>query len=96
MFNNDIAWVQEVRGPDPEFNEVAKEFFAKVEPRLLRPLQMGARSIQPVLVHGELWDENIELDEDSGKLTVFDACCCYGHRECELLYTGVVSNGRGD
>lgn len=81
MFRNDIAWEQEMRGPDPEFTEVAEEFFAKVVPRLLRPLQTGGRSIEPVLVHGDLCDEKMELDKDTGKLIVFDACCCYGHRE---------------
>ena len=79
-------------GQDFELNQVAEEFFAKVVPRPLRPLQTGGRRIEPVLVQGDFWDENIRLDRDTGKLTIFDACCCYEHRECKSLYTGVVSN----
>jgi hypothetical protein len=41
-------------GADTEFNSVAEEFFEKVVPRLLRPLQSGGRSIKPTLVHGDL------------------------------------------
>ncbi|KAM0280148.1 hypothetical protein ACHAQH_004220 [Verticillium albo-atrum] len=58
MFKKDIIWEQSVRGPGPEFDKVAEEFFAKVVPRLLRPLQTGGRSIDPVLAHGDLWDGN--------------------------------------
>lgn len=84
MFRNDIAWEQSVRGEDPEFNQVAEEFFQKVVPRLLRPLQTGGRSIQPVLIHGDLWDGNVEFDMETNKPIIFDACCCYGHNEFEL------------
>ncbi|MBE3042140.1 fructosamine kinase family protein, partial [Candidatus Bathyarchaeota archaeon] len=69
---------------DPEFNEVAEQFFERVVPRLLRPLQMGGRNIDPVLIHGDLWDGNIEFDKDTDKPIIFDACCCYGHFECEF------------
>jgi fructosamine-3-kinase len=82
MFRNDIVWEQSVRGEDPEFTEVAEQFFQKVVPRLLRPLE---GTIQPVLVHGDLWDGNVEFDMDTNKPIIFDACCCYGHRECGFL-----------
>ncbi|KAK8130789.1 hypothetical protein PG999_003169 [Apiospora kogelbergensis] len=39
---SDIAWMSSIRGPDAEFDVVVKEFFDKVVPRLLRPLQTGA------------------------------------------------------
>lgn len=81
---NDIAWEQYVRGLDSEFNEVAEEFVAKVVPRLLRPLETGGRRVEPVLIHGDLWDGNIEIDKERGTPFTFDACCCYGHRECRF------------
>lgn len=92
MFKNDILWEQSVRGPDPEFNLVAEEFFQKVVPRLLRPLQTGCRTIQPALVHGDLWDGNVEFDIETDVPIIFDACCCYGHRECKLSLSSYVLN----
>ncbi|SPO01576.1 uncharacterized protein DNG_04249 [Cephalotrichum gorgonifer] len=41
QFRSDIAWEQSIAGPDPEFDRVADEFFEKVIPRLLRPLETG-------------------------------------------------------
>lgn len=96
MFRNDITWVQKVRAQDLELNEVAEEFFANVVPRLLRPFQTARRSIEPVLVHGDMWNDDMEMDTDNRKLTVFDGCCCYGHSAYKLFYTGVVPHGCSD
>ncbi|KAI4658989.1 uncharacterized protein J4E78_005412 [Alternaria triticimaculans] len=65
QLQSDIKWEQSVRGVDPDFNEVAEEFFAKVIPRLLRPLQSGGRTINPTLVHGDLWHGNAQVDMDT-------------------------------
>lgn len=81
QLRSDVVWEQSVRGEDADFNEVAERFFAKVIPRLLRPLQTGGRSIKPVLVHGDLWHGNVGIDEDTGQLILFDSCCCYAHNE---------------
>ncbi|KAK8032310.1 hypothetical protein PG990_002044 [Apiospora arundinis] len=62
QFKKEIAWEQSVRGEDAEMEQIAEEFFAKVIPRLLRPLQTEGRSIKPVLCHGDLWHGNIEFD----------------------------------
>lgn len=79
-----IQWLHSVRGPDPEFDKVARKFFEKVVPRLLRPLQSGGRSINPVLVHGDVWPGNVQLDTATQQVILFDACCCYGHNELDL------------
>ncbi|OAL43082.1 hypothetical protein IQ07DRAFT_650360 [Pyrenochaeta sp. DS3sAY3a] len=84
QLQSDITWEQTVRGVDPEFNLVAKEFFKKVIPRLLRPLQSGGRSIKPTLVHGDLWQGNAQFDKETKRLILFDSCCCYAHNEMEL------------
>ena len=85
QFRSDIEWEQRVRGIDPEFSEIADEFFQKVIPRLLRPLQSGGRSIKPVLVHGDIWHDNAQIDMDSNRVILFDSCCCYAHNECKLV-----------
>ncbi|KEY71832.1 hypothetical protein S7711_10062 [Stachybotrys chartarum IBT 7711] len=84
QFRSDIEWEQGIRGPDREFNNVVDEFFQKVIPRLLRPLQTGGRSIKPVLVHGDIWHGNVKIDSASQKVILFDSCCCYAHNELEL------------
>ncbi|KAJ0122585.1 uncharacterized protein J7T55_003099 [Diaporthe amygdali] len=84
-FNGIVPLVNEcIRGPDPEMDEIAGEFFEKVIPRLLRPLQTGGRSIQPVLVHGDVWPGNVQIDRDTQRVILFDSCCCYAHNELDL------------
>lgn len=81
QLRSDINWEQSVRGVDSDFNQVADEFFVKVIPRLLRPLQSGGRSIKPTLVHGDIWHGNAQVDMDTSQVILFDACCCYAHNE---------------
>jgi fructosamine-3-kinase len=84
QLRSDIKWEQGIRGPDPEFDAIADEFFQKVIPRLLRPLETGGRSIKPSLVHGDLWQGNAQIDMVTQQLVLFDSCCCYAHNECKL------------
>lgn len=81
QLRSDIEWEQSIRGPDPEMDEIGAEFFDKVIPRLLRPLQTGGRNIKPVLVHGDLWPGNVQIDRDTQRVILFDSCCCYAHNE---------------
>jgi fructosamine-3-kinase len=83
QLRSDIRWQQEVRGVDADFNKVADEFFEKVVPRLLRPLETGSRSIKPTLVHGDIWHGNTQIDMDTQQVILFDSCCCYAHNECK-------------
>ena len=88
QFLSDIKWEQSVRGPDADFNRVVEEFFEKVIPRLLRPLQSGGRSIKPTLVHGDIWQGNAQIDMDTNQVILFDSCCCYAHNECKQIAVG--------
>ena len=89
QLRSDIAWERSIAGPDPDFDRVADEFFDKVIPRLLRPLETGGRSIKPTLVHGDIWHGNCQVDSSSNRTIMFDSCCCYAHNECKsLTYTG--------
>lgn len=81
QFRSDIAWEQNVRGTNADFNNVADEFFEKVMPRLLRPLESNGRSIKPTLIHGDVWHRNAQVDWDMGRVVLFDGCCCYAHHE---------------
>lgn len=88
QLRSDIEWEQSIRGLDPDFNRVAEEFFDKVIPRLLRPLQSNGRTIRPTLVHGDLWSGNIQFDVDTSQSILFDSCCCYAHNESKKIDTG--------
>ncbi|KAF9893520.1 hypothetical protein FE257_010832 [Aspergillus nanangensis] len=81
---SNLEYAFRYRGDDPELRKVADEFFAKVIPRLMRPLQTNGRSIKPTLCHGDLWDGNIQIDVDTKQPVIFDACCFYGHSEMDL------------
>lgn len=78
QLRSDIQWMHSIRGPDPEFDTVAELFFQKVVPRLLRPLE---DNIKPVLVHGDIWPGNVQIDMKDQRVILFDSCCCYGHNE---------------
>ncbi|KAI0844839.1 Fructosamine kinase-domain-containing protein [Daldinia vernicosa] len=75
---------QEAQGPNEEIKGMIAPFFDKVIPRLLRPLETGGRSIQPCLIHGDLWHGNAETDAETGLPIVFDAASFYAHNEYEL------------
>lgn len=83
-FRSGLEYAQSMRGARPDLVEVSDEFIAKVVPRLLRPLQTGGRSIKPSLCHGDLWDGNIQIDEDTDEPIIFDPCPFYGHNEMDL------------
>ena len=72
------------QGPSVELEELRVPLYEKVIPRLLRPLETGGRSIEPVLVHGDLWYGNAATDLETGMPIVYDACCFYAHNECKL------------
>ncbi|KAI0152909.1 Fructosamine kinase-domain-containing protein [Xylariaceae sp. FL1272] len=84
QMRSDIQWLHSICGPDSEFDEVFQEFFERVIPRLLRPLETGGRSIKPTLLHGDAWSGNIQTDEETGQVIFFDSCCFYGHNELDL------------
>ncbi|KAK8104521.1 uncharacterized protein PG998_011554 [Apiospora kogelbergensis] len=74
---------QEAQGPNDEIQRLMVPFFSKVIPRLLRPLETGGRSIQPSLIHGDLWHGNASTDGETGMPIIFDAASFYAHNECK-------------
>jgi len=77
----------ESQGSDDEVERLYKETLSKIVPRLLRPLETGGRSIQPRLVHGDIWDGNVSTDISTNVPVIYDATCIYAHNESTYLTT---------
>ncbi|KAH9908595.1 hypothetical protein F4778DRAFT_717815 [Xylariomycetidae sp. FL2044] len=75
---------QKAQGPNNEIRQLMEPFFAKVIPRLLRPLETGGRSLRPSLIHGDMWHGNAATDATTSLPIVFDAASFYAHNEYEL------------
>lgn len=75
----------------PEMEELLSPLFRKVIPRLLRPMEIEGRHVKPCLIHGDLWDGNCSTDTEKDRPIVYDACCFWGHNECESFPTTTVS-----
>ncbi|KAK1772834.1 Fructosamine kinase-domain-containing protein [Phialemonium atrogriseum] len=78
-------------GPDEEFAKLKAAFLAEVIPRYLRPLETNGRSIQPCLIHSDLWPGNVKPRVDSTDVCLFDPCAYWGHNEADL---GICRNPR--
>lgn len=75
---------EEGHGKDEELEVLKTGLFEKVIPRLLRPLETSGRSIQPCLVHSDLWPGNAMPDVDTNEIIIFDSCAFWGHNEADL------------
>ena len=73
---------KEARSPSEELEAISGPFLEKVIPRLLRPLETDGRSIEPVLIHGDLWIGNVSTRKDTGEPMIFDSSAFWGHNEC--------------
>lgn len=73
------------RGPDDDWTKGKKLLFEVVIPRYLRPLESEGRSIQPCLLHCDLWPGNTMPRSDSPEhLCIFDSSAVWGHNESKL------------
>ena len=85
FFTNSLKHVfeieEKVHGHDKEMKTLERAIIQKVVPRLLRPLETGGRSIQPRLIHGDIWDGNCSTRAEDNSPVVFDAICLYAHNE---------------
>ncbi|KAL2065379.1 hypothetical protein VTL71DRAFT_3049 [Oculimacula yallundae] len=78
------AFEKDAHGTDKELDSLFDALCNKVIPRLLRPLESGGRSIEPCLVHSDLWPGNCMIDADSRDIVIFDSCAFWGHNEADL------------
>jgi protein-ribulosamine 3-kinase len=74
----------DINGPNQEYEKTYATLKNMVIPLLLKPLQQEGRSIEPCLLHGDLWEENTGTDLITGKTIMFDASVHYAHNELEL------------
>lgn len=79
-----IKYDNETNGHWPQFDNACRQIIGAVIPRLLGVLQSEGRSIEPVLIHGSLWEQNMGLDMRTGETIIFDAGCTYAHNEMEF------------
>jgi len=66
-----------------EYDRLTELLFNRLIPRLLRPLETGGRTIEPRLLHTDIYDGNCGTDSEDGRPIVFDPCSMYGHNECK-------------
>ena len=71
-----------LQGPSEELEKLTEQRYEKVIPRLLRPLTF-LKSIEPVLIHGDLWCGNCCTDNATEQPIVFDGCVVRAHNECK-------------
>ncbi|KAK7998765.1 hypothetical protein PG991_014440 [Apiospora marii] len=51
-------------GQDDELDRLKDSLFAKVIPRLLRPMETGGNRIEPCLCHSDVWPGNVKPNAD--------------------------------
>ena len=87
-YHHSLKWMvhaEEVsQGADPEMQELCQGIFDIVIPRLLRPLETGGRSIQPRLIHGDIWAGNCSTNVDTNMPVIYDAAALYAHNESKF------------
>jgi fructosamine-3-kinase len=74
---------EKVQGRDEEMRQLREGLMTKVIPRLLRPLETEGKTLIPTLVHGDMWEGNVAVDEATGRPIIFDATPLYAHNECK-------------
>jgi protein-ribulosamine 3-kinase len=74
----------EANSPWPEYDAACQQIIDHVIPRLLGALQSDGREITPTLVHGDLWEGNLAIDLETGKIIAFDCGSTYSHNEIEF------------
>jgi fructosamine-3-kinase len=68
----------------PNLRPQCKQVVDVVFPWLLGALQSEGRSIEPSLIHGDLWGQSVEVDTEIGETIVFDLGSTYAHNEIEF------------
>ncbi|KAH6680768.1 Fructosamine kinase-domain-containing protein [Halenospora varia] len=79
-----IKYDNETNGNWPEYDAACEQLLEVVIPRLLGVLQSEGRSITPTLIHGDLWEQNVGIDMETGDIILFDPGSVYAHNEMEF------------
>ncbi|UJO16776.1 uncharacterized protein CLAFUR5_04418 [Fulvia fulva] len=75
-----------VCGPsnDAKYEAGMEVLLTSTIPALLEPLQADGRTLNPSLVHGDLWEENCGTDFDGGQPKILDPAAFYAHNEYDF------------
>ena len=84
QLNDVIKYDNEANDPWPEYDAACKQVLDVVIPRLLGALQSDGRDITPTLIHGNLWEQNVGIDKETGRTIIFDPGSTYAHNEMEF------------
>lgn len=71
-------------GSFPEYEAAFSKLRTEVIPRLLGALQQNGRTLTPCLIHGDLWQENIGINEETDEPMLYDPSLSYSHNELEM------------
>ncbi|KAI1173967.1 Fructosamine kinase-domain-containing protein [Nemania sp. FL0916] len=74
-----------------EEEDLVSFYLDKAIPRYIAPLESDGRSVQPTLLHTDLWPGNVKFKLDNETVCIFDANAMWGHNEMEL---GLIANPR--
>lgn len=74
----------ETNGLWPELDTLYRRVQSHLIPRLIGALEADGRRVDPVLIHGDMWDGNIGTEASTGDPWIFDCAAYYAHNEMEL------------
>lgn len=75
---------QQNNGSWPEMDAATERVINSVVPRLLGNLKHEGNPIEPCLLHGDLWEPNLGVNLENGKLIMYDVSSFYAHNEMEM------------
>ena len=65
---------------DVELQQLGAELSSRLDELFA---MINVEDIQPCLLHGDLWSGNYSLDTATGKPSIYDPACYYGHYEAD-------------
>lgn len=74
----------ETNGLWPEMQLALQRLVDKVIPRLLGNLTHEGQLIRPTIIHGDLWELNLGINKETGRLVMYDVGSYYAHNEMDL------------
>ncbi|KAH8883335.1 hypothetical protein GQ53DRAFT_753014 [Thozetella sp. PMI_491] len=82
-----ICDIEEARqGANEDLARLKQAFLDIVIPRYLRPLESDGRSVQPTLLHNDLWVGAMKMRiEPPGTVCLHDSGAMWGHSECSFM-----------